>query len=278
MSKQKFKGFEGNWFVLTPDFHRLIQEGGSYQITDGYYDHKGIFGKPGKFVRFVTSRDEKGKETAKRFRFNESFWRVMTRDSDVDVDGNIKQYDFLKNHPECEGSPYGNYEVVDGVRVQVGVVFKELNEDRDAEIALKADELRTRAQADVLSLDEDTIAEVAAILGVYGQAPKIMRLKVLEYAGKKPAEYNELMASGDRAVRALVRKAIAEEMFTRKGSVIYWDSTVVGSDEDDAIATLLSDQNMIDVLQEKLGSTTEIKAPKRRGNPAWRKKAKTVSA
>lgn len=272
----KFRGFEGTWFVLVPEALKLIEEGGSYTITDGYYDYDGIFGEPGKFIRYVTSRDEKGRINAKRYRFNESFFRIMTRKSDVDCDGKVSQYDFLKNHPECEGSPYGQYEMVDGKKVQVGYCFKELNEEKDAMLALQADRLRTEAQAEVLKLDDATVEEVASILGVYGQAPSIQRLKVLEFAGKKPAEFNELMRSGDRAVRALVRKAIADEVFTKKGSVISWESTIIGNNEDDAIATLLGDQSMIEALQEKLGQTTEIKVPKKRGNPAFSKQKQTA--
>ena len=83
------------------------------------------------------------------------------------------------------------------------------------------------------------------------------------------------MNSGDRALRALVRRAIAEGVFTTKGSMIFWESTTVGADEDAAIARLMSDPIMVSGLKQKLGLYTEpVEKPKQRGNPNWRKPIK----
>ncbi len=268
MAQQKFKGFNNSHFVLCGEGLERVNRGGSYTLMEGYIDDKGNY-----VTYYVGTKDKKGAPVGKRFRFDLSLRRLLVRDSDKDFNG-LKLFDFLKNYPACEGSPYGEYvkDKETGKTVQVGIMFREMNNAKDAEVALEADELRIKAQSEVLSLDDQTLEEVAAILGHYGSVDKTMRLKVLEYAGKRPAEYFELMKSGDRTIRATVRKAIDAGIFTRKGSVIYWESTPVGADEDGAIAALLRDPSMLNALQEKLGyNPTPVKKPV--GNPNLRKKA-----
>lgn len=269
--RQKFKGFTHSHFVLCGDALRVVNNNGSYTLPEGYFDYAGALGDKGKYIKYVDARNIKGQDIGKRFRFDLSLRRLMARESDKDFYG-VKLFDYLKNHPFCEGSPNGDYYEDAGKQVQAGVVFREMNTERDAAVALEADEYRIKAQGDVLALDEQTLEEVAAILGHYGAPDKVMRLKVLEFAGKRPDEYFELMNSGDRSVRAIVRKAIDSQIFNKRGSVIIWDGTPVGGDEDDAISTLMKDPDMLKALQEKLGLKTPIEVKKARGNPNFGKK------
>jgi hypothetical protein len=272
MSK-KFRGLNNQWFVLCNEGLDIINNGGSIALMTGYTDYDGVItGEKGKFVQYVTGKNAQGKEIPKRFRFDESFRRLMTRETDKDFNG-ISQYDFLKNYPACEKSPYGEYrDNGDGTMTQLGVWFRELNDSKDAEEALKADEARINAQAEALGLDEGMLLEVAAILGHFGEPDKLMRLRVVDYAGKKPRHFNEILKSGDRGVRATVRRALNEGLFEQKGSLIYWSSTVVGSDENSAVGQLLQDVTMLNAVREKLG--LDIIAPeqkKARGNPNFKK-------
>lgn len=268
MSQQKFKGFNHAHFVLCGEGLEKVNRGGSITLMEGYVDNAGNY-----ITYFVGSKDRKGAPVGKRFRFDLSLRRLLVRDTDKDFHG-LKLFDFLKNYPACEGSPYGEY-ILDkdtGKTVQLGVMFRELNTAKDAEVALEADKLRIKAQAEVLALDEETLEEVAAILGHYGAVDEVMRLKVLEFAGKRPSDYFEMMKSGDRKIRAIVRKALDKGIFTKKGSIIMFENTVVGSDEDQAIGTLVRDGQMLNALEEKLGyAKTEVKRPA--GNPNLRKKA-----
>lgn len=272
---EKFKMANQTHFVICGEAKEKVDNGGSIALMDGYIDYDGIFGEKGKYVKYVNSRDSRtGQDRGKRFRFDLSLRRVMVRDNDRDFNG-IKQYDWLKNYPTCEGSPYGDYVVVNGVRKQRGVEFRELNTAKDAQVALEADTYRVKAQAEVLNLDDQTLEEVSAVLGHYGAVDQIMRLKVLEFAGKRPNEYFELMKSGDRSVRAIVRKALDRGIFSKKGSLIMFESTMMGADEDGAIATLVREPDMLNALQEKLGlAKTEIK--KSVGNPNFGKKKADV--
>jgi hypothetical protein len=192
----------------------------------------------------------------------------MTRDNDKDSRG-VKLYDWLKNYPGCEGSPYGEYSESDGK--QRGVVFREMNDEKDAQTALTADILRVKAQSNVLALDEATIREVGAILGHYDESVDVIQLKILEYAGKRPQPYFEMMESGDRSIRAIVRKAVSEGIFKTKGEVIMWENTIVGANEDDAISTLIKDPDMLKGLQIKIGLDQTPVAKKSAGNPNFEK-------
>ena len=264
----KFKEVNHVHFVVVGSFLETVNRGGSVALQLGYTDHSGKVAKnKGDYVEYVMSRDEKGKNKAKRFRFDSSFRRLLTRLTDTDIN-QVSQYDFLKNHPGSEGSPNGTY---DSKGNQTGVVFRELNSAKDATVALQSDRQRNEALTSAFNLEEETLTEVANIIGYYGEPDDLMKLKVVEFAGKRPAEYTELLNSGDRSLRALLRKALSEDIFTRKGALIMWEQTVVGSNEDDAIATLHRDKEMYDALKNKL----DIDAPKPKGGPG-RGRKKTV--
>lgn len=270
MAQQKFKGFTHSHFVLCGEGLDIVNRGGSKTLMEGYTDYDGLLGEKGRYVKYVDSRNQKGQDNAKRFRFDLSLRRLLVRENDKDFYG-VKLFDWLKNYPSCEGSPYGEYTQENGKTVQKGVLFREMNNAKDAEVALEADEYRIKAQAEVLSLDNETLEEVGAILGHYGEPDKTMRLRVLEFAGKRPNEYFELMKSGDRHVRAVVRKALNEGIFSKKGTMIMFDSTLVGADEDGAIAKLINDPQMLGALQEKLGLVKQ-EVKRKAGNPNLTKK------
>lgn len=259
-NKQRYRSVPFSQFVVVGQFNETVFNGGTVGISVGYSDHAGAVkdrqypsGEQGRFVQYVLSKDDKGRDVPKRFKFTESLRRFMTRPSDVDIYGK-SQYEFLKNHPSCEGSPNGHYEEDDkGNRVQVGIQFRELNTAKDAEVALQADKLRVKAETSVLNLDEQTLTEVANILGIYGEPDSLMRLRVAEWSRKQPAEYMELLESGDRALRAIVRRALNEGIFTKQGTLIKWETVLLGSDENHAIATINSNPEMLQALQEVLG-------------------------
>jgi hypothetical protein len=258
---KKYQSVDHKMFVVTGEFLDIVNRGGSIALTLGYTDHEGLVGNTkGAYVEYVISKDGKtGRERAKRFRFDSSLRRLLTRDTDRDING-ILQYKYLKNHPSCEGSPYGTYKT-NGE--QGGIMFREMNSAADAKVALDADQLRIGAQASALSLDNQTLEEVANIIGHYGAVDHIMKLRVVEFAGKRPVEYNELLESGDRNLRAIVRKALAEGVFTKKGELVMWESTIVGNNEDAAIAKIAGDSEMLSALKEKMNLKIDVKKKKK---------------
>lgn len=266
MANKKFTSVVHKHFVVTGPFLENVNNGGSVAVPLGYHDFEGLFGKraedKGKYIEYVSSKDEKGRDRARRFKFDASLRRLMTREYDRDIYGK-SLYEFLKNHPACEGSPYGTYVKDDnGNDVQTGIMFRELDSEADARVALQADTLRINAQADALNLDKETMTEIANILGFYNQPPDITKLRVVEWAGKRPDEYFQLIKAGDRSLRAAVRKALADGVFKQKGELVMWGETIVGSNEDAAIAQLAGDKEMLSALQEKLGLKKAKKATK----------------
>lgn len=253
-------------FVPIGETIDLLRNGGALQLQDGYTDYEGVVtGKPGVYVRYIESIDDKGRPRARRYRFTSSLMRLMVRDNDADKEG-ISQYKFLKNHPDCEGSPYGKY---DRNGVQLGAKFRELNEAQDAQNALKAEMEVTEAKTKALKLDEKTLAEVAAHIGHFGEPNEMMRLTVLEFATKRHYDFNEILKAGDREYRAAVRMGLERGVLKSKGSVIYWNDTVLGPDEDSVVARLISDKEMYDALLVQIDKPAQ---KKKVGNPNFGKK------
>lgn len=257
---QKYKLPEQKNFILFGDILDTINRGGSWTLEAGYVDHANKLGLgAGTYVEYqIGGNDKWGKPVVKRFRFDESFRKVQTRPSDKSAQG-ISQYDFLRNHPGCLGSENGTY---DAKGVQLGAIYKEYDPQKDAEVAFEAGEARINAQSAALTLDPQTLEEIANILGHFGEPDKAMRVTVIEFAGKRPSEFNELLNAGDRSFRAIVRKALAEGEFTKKGEMIFWGETLIGNSEDAAVSRLAGDQTMIDALKDRLKLSVETRATK----------------
>lgn len=232
-----------------------------------YVDYAGTFGSPGATVKYITSRDDKGRDKGKYFTWSESHRRFVVREGERDING-ITQYDFLKNSPECEGSPNGTYSA-DGN--QTGVIYREMNTAKDAEVALEADHSRITAQANALALEPSVLAEVAAHIGVFASTEDpnalIMRVRVVDWAGKNPTDYFEVLNSGDREVRAVIKKALADGILTIKGTIIQWENTVIGSDENAAVARLIADPAVYSALKEKIDFKSAPSPVKKVGRP-----------
>lgn len=288
MSRFNSKPADQVHFVVTGEFLEVVYDGGSVALTIGYNDYAGAIkdntstsNQKGRYIEYVTTRDENQRDKSKRFRFTEDLRRFLTRKSDVDLYGR-SQYEFLKNHPACEGSPNGNYEKDEfGNKVQTGIVFKEMDEAKDARVALDAEKAVSDAKTSALNLDDETLQEVANIIGYYGPVDEIMQLRVVEHAGKRPTEYNQILTSGTRIYRAVLRKALSEGLLTKKGTIIMFGETLIGADEDDAVAKLIKDKDMLKALSDKVNiklDNLQPKAPRKPpGRPAKNEEQKQVA-
>jgi len=261
------------WFVVVGDGLDRINRGGTISFRH-YTDHAGAIGDPGRLIEYVTSKDSEGKSVSKYFVLDESRRRLQVRETDKDMNG-LSQYEFLKNYPECEGSPNGDYIEVDGIVIQRGVIFRELDSDKDADVALEAEAQRTKAKDSAFKLDDKTLQEIAANIGFFGAPGSQMKLTVIEFAEKRPSDYFKLLNAGDRNVRAIVRKAIADGLFSVRGSIIYWENTVMGSDENEAVARILKDEQILNALQNKVDLGTEAKSTAPVKNRGGRPKGST---
>ncbi len=268
----------------------LFANGGRYTLRT-YTDRAGVFKNPGAGIFYDdgTINPFKGTKAGKPFTLDQNHYNIQAREGQADFKG-LKLIDFLLNAGECWGSPNGTYQYGEGGNVpdeeiaslkrdeietrletgefkQIGAKFKLMNTDKDAEIALEAAELRNKAESSALGIDDQTLEEIASLLGVFGPPGKLMKKKVLDYAAKRPADYFKLLNSGDRPIRAIIRKSIADGTFSKRGQVIMWEETVIGANEDDAVSKLMSDKAMLEALQGKAELNTEVKVPKKGGRP-----------
>lgn len=277
MSSRFIRPADQAQFVITGEFLELVYDGGSIAIELGYNDYAGAIkdntatsGQKGRYVEYISARDKDNRDKAKRFRFTEDLRRFLTRKTDVDLYGR-SQYEFLKNHPACLGSPNGHYEEDgQGNKFQTGIIFKELDEVKDAVVALDAEKLTMDAKQSAYSLDDETLREIATMIGYHGPVDDIMRLRVVEFAGKQPSQYNKMIKSGDRPYRSILRKAIAEGLLSTKGTIIMFGDTLIGADEDDAVTNLIKDKTLCKALGDKVNIQIESAQPKAPRRPPGR--------
>lgn len=240
MAKQ-FNSNKTKYFVLTQD---VAAKGGVVSFRT-YTDHANALGKGhGVGVQYVTGVNDKNQPIGKWFELSQSRRTLQVRETDRDING-ILMYDFIKNSPECEGSP--------NLAQNATPRYKEMNEAKDAVVAIASNKKRTKALAKVWELEEsgdiETLAELAAHIGYFDEPNELMIHKLAEWAEKRPEDFFEILETGDRPVRAAIRKALHEGVFTKRGPVIYWESTVIGANEDDAVSKIITDKEIGDALK-----------------------------
>lgn len=263
----------------------LVASGGTYSFRN-YTDRLGVFGNPGAVVYFDDgTKDQRGRPVGKAFSIGQSHYKLQAREGQKDYN-ELPLSEYFLNAPFCEGSPNGDYiddegnpvppeelkdreknlrRIRSGEIKQLSVKIKLLEDEKDAEVALETGLKRVEAQMSVGQIDEETLSQIAALIGVFGPADKIMRYKVYEFAGKRPIDYFRHLNSGDRAVRALIRKGISDGVLKQKGSVIFWEETILGNDENSAVAALIADPKVQEALAAKVDFKMQKKAKTKNG-------------
>lgn len=245
MAKQ-FNANKQKYFVLIPQTGRdgsVFYKNVSFRT---YTDHANILGKGfSTGVQYIEGTDDKGKPKGKWFEMNSTGRRrFMVREDQKDTQG-ISMYDFLKNAPDCEGSP----NAPEGHTP----LYREMNEAKDAKVANEANKIRTKAMATLYQLEEvgdwETLSEVGAHIGCFEEPGEILVHHIAEWTDKRPEDFLEVLNAGDRPVRAAIRKAINSGLFTKKETLIYWNNTLIGNNEDSAVARILEDKDMAEALK-----------------------------
>jgi hypothetical protein len=193
----------------------------------------------------VSSRDRTGRDIPRKFNFTRKNRTMRIPNGQKDIYGN-SVVEFLRNAPYCEGSPYGAYITDDsGERVQANIYFKEVNADKDAETAIQSRYLKNEAETTALNLEGEDLLSMAALFGRTSDKQNILKFQLLEIASNDPATFMEIYKSPDRQIRSVIRRAVNKNVFKLVGKMIMWDTTQVGIDEDDAVATLMKDEKML---------------------------------
>jgi len=177
--------------------------------------------------------------------------------------------EFLRNHPDCEGSPNGNYHVDENGRtIQHGVWYRELKEEQDASIAIDNRKLRIDAENIAINLPLAECKELGSILGIQAKGPHQMKFSLMEFAQNNPELFMKTYNAPDRKVRGAVKAGIEQGILTKTGTVISWDKTILGSDENEAVALLIKNSDLMYGLLHKLGKEVpEEEEKKKAGRP-----------
>lgn len=214
------------------------------------YSFREYADKDGNLKSIVNSRNN-GNVIKRQFNFSHKDRTMKIPINQKDIDGN-SVVEFLRNHPECEGSPNGDYfDSPEGVK-QRGVYFKELNDGKDAKVAMEARTLATKAQSLVLELDAVDLEEVGFMYGLSSDDIDVLRFKLFEVARQEPQDFLDIVDSKDRKIRALIRKGLRSNTLSKKGKMISWEDTVLGADEDDAVSNLMKDKKLAEAVEKNV--------------------------
>lgn len=218
----------------------------SYGFT-GYTDVNGDY----KFIS--KGKDKDGNDIPKKYKFNAKFRKIRIPNRPGRYQEEI---DFLRNHPECVGSPNGRYRKDgEGGQVQLGVYFKEINDDKDATQAIDASKLRIKAMNIALEMQDDPVNlnSMCTVLGLNSKTSNTKFFNLLEFAENNPILFMEAYEAPDREVRALFMRGKAEKVVERKSAVWMLRDNQLGVDDEECVTTLLKNEGLVRMLKRMLG-------------------------
>lgn len=217
----------------------LINPRKAAYTTNGYVDSEGN-------DRYVVDKyNSDGTEKRYRFKFSRGkrkIWFHKTKEEHIN---------FLKNHPDCEGSPNST-----GYPV-----FKMIDEESDAKLAIDYSLKRKEAEDLALSLKGSDLDEVAVLCGSSATSETKKKFHVLSFAENRPDEFVEMVSSPERMARATFKKALRMNVLKRKGFILMWGDQALGhgGDENNIIDKLLKDKKLLEALKEDVERASKSK-------------------
>lgn len=188
-------------------------------------------------LRYISKgRDNHGNELKRRFEFRSGSRKISVPNTQTDV------IDFLRNHPECEGSPNAS--------LRQKFYFKEMNLENDATKANEATARQLEAMTLALNLKDEELKSIGILLGAFSGSPSIIKHNVLEVAQKNPAYFLEVYNEPERKFRSLLLEAVNKGVVTVKGTIHAWGKEVLGSNEDEAVAKIVGDKEVFTALKK----------------------------
>lgn len=197
---------------------------------------------------YVIGKDKNGQPIYKYWHFNYDSQRIKrVGKEERDLEGNLA-HEFLRNAPACMGSENGEY--VAGS--QTGYYFKEINTAKDAKQAVDTRRKVIEAQATALALKGQELQDIATYIGVSDPSEEVQRHRVLDFSSNEPTRFMDLVNDKTLKVRSFIRRAINAGILKEEGRLISWDTKTIGSDEDEAVATLMKDDKLKNAIQVHL--------------------------
>lgn len=167
---------------------------------------------------------------------------VHKKASGKDKNGDtILRVDFLRNHPQCEGSPNAR-----GATPK----FKEMNSDKDIDIALEANKVRREAEELAANLTGEGLKNAAAMYGKIDGSAKAKKFVVMQAAFHDPEKFLATVNNEEFTIRGFIQRAIMLEVLNRVGYIIKFENVTIGIDEEEAIHTLLKDKDLFNSINK----------------------------
>ena len=227
--------FKNNvYFVLEQEFLRRPTTG-----FRGYNDENGnpVYIYDGK-------RDRNGFEIPRKFNFSRRDRTIRIPKNQKDSKGQ-SVVEFLRNAPFCKGSK---------LQIETGTtpLYKELNEEKDAAVAMDSKFSRIEAENKAIALEGEELRAVAIMVGEFSDKETLQRHRVLDYAGSAPADFLEIINSPDFKMKALIRKGINVGTLKITGELISWGDAVIGANEAEAVSRLVADEEIKDAIEKAI--------------------------
>ena len=202
----------------------------------------------GQGVGFIEGKDKDGQPIYRRWKFDRDVRKISVHKDKTDLDGK-NAVEFLRNSPNCKGSPNGIY-TPDGNQIEV--YFEEVNEAKAAAIGLDFEVQRIDAQNAALKVKGQDFIDLCALIGIFNKDETVMRFALVDYAKNKPQSFLDIYNDSTRQLKSLVRRAIHENVFIKEGKKITWENALIGVDEDDAVASLKKDEQLLKAVKANL--------------------------
>lgn len=196
-------------------------------------------------MRYIAaSRDQNGNDVPYRFKFSKDKRFITVPLNKKDINGN-SWVEFLRDHPYNQHSP----------SARKAPWYKELDNDRDAEIAIDSFKLRNKAESIVLKLKGKEFDEVCNVLGFRG-TDGVKLHKLMQYATRNPTSFLETFEDPNRRAAAVLRAALVAKVVIKHGFRYMFKDVHLGNDEEKAIAKVAEDKELLEAIQtatEKAG-------------------------
>lgn len=199
----------------------------------------------GQTTGFIDGKDKNGQPIFHRWKFDRDIRKISVHKDKTDLEGK-SAVEFLRNSPNCKGSPNGTY-TVEGD--QLDVYFEEVNEEKAAAQGIEFETLRLDAQNAALKVKGQDFIDLCALIGMFGKPEKVMRFALIEYAKNKPQSFMDIYGDPTRQLKSLIRRAVKTNVFNADGKMLTWEGKLIGTDEDDAVATLKKDENLLKAVK-----------------------------
>lgn len=202
----------------------------------------------GQTTGFIEGKDKDGQPIYRRWKFDRDVRKISVHKDKTDIDGK-KAVEFLRNSPNCKGSPNGSYTIAGD---QLEVYFEEVNEAKAAAKGLEFETLRIDAQNAALKVKGQDFIDLCALIGVFDKDETIMRFSLVDYAKNKPQSFMDIYADPVRQLKSLVRRAVKANVFQKDGRMLTWENQLIGVDEEDAVIKLKGNENLLKAIKANL--------------------------